>query len=67
MHTVKWSNSSILIITLSISQQSWMVPRIAMYHQVCTVQWSNSSISNNSIEHESFVSQFECQTVLFDS
>ena len=30
-------------------------------------QWSNSPISNNSIQHKSFVCiQFKCQTVLFD-
>ena len=31
------------------------------------VKWSNSSISNNSILHKSFVyTQFKCQIVLFD-
>ena len=53
-----------------------MVPSIAIYHQqfnqtsiIClhTVNWSNSSISDNSIYHKSFVcTQFKCQTVLFD-
>ena len=31
------------------------------------VKWSNTSISNNSVEHKSFVcSQFDYQTALFD-
>ena len=66
----------ILTIQFSKSQQTSMVPSIATDHWlfnltsvIClhTVKWSNSSISNNSIEHKSFVcTQVKCQTVLFD-
>ena len=32
-----------------------------------TAKWSNSSISNNLIQHKSFVcTQYKCQTILFD-
>ena len=54
-----------------------MAPSIAMYQKklnwtsiiyLHTVRWSNSSISNNWIQHKSFVfTQFKCPTVLFDS
>ena len=60
---------SFICIQLNASKYSYvsLTVQLNISHLLYTVIWSNSSISNNSIQYKPFVcTYFKCQTVLLD-